>query len=179
MLLFPLPPDAELRLLERQHAEELFALCDANRARLAQYLPWIDATAGVEDTVAFIEQALAQFTAGDGFHGGIWCEGRLAGCIGMHQIDWQNDSVALGYWVAEEFGGRGLVTRAAAAVTRYALQELKLHRVEIRCAVDNHRSRRVAERLGFQLEGTLRGAQKIRNRYHDQFIFSRLATDRP
>lgn len=175
MFRFPLPPDAELRLLVAEHAEELFHLCDANRLRLSQFLPWIDTTYSAHDTRSFIKGALDQFAAGEGFHAGIWCEGRLAGCIGLHKIDWLNRSVSLGYWVSAEFSGRGLVTRAAAACTAYCFDELKLHRVEIRCAVQNEASRRVAERLGFEREGILRGAQKVRDRYFDMLIFSKLA----
>lgn len=175
MFCFPLPPDAELRLLQPEHAEELFALCDANRERLARFLPWIDLTGSPEDTRSFIGSALRQFAAGDGFHAGIWCEGRLAGCIGMHKIDWLNHCVSLGYWVADEFSGRGLVTRAAEAVTRHCFEQLHLHRVEIRCAVENHASRRVAERLGSEREGLLRGAQKVRERYLDMLIYAKVA----
>jgi len=175
MFCYWLPPDAELRLLTPSNAEELFAVCDANRLRLSQYLPWVDTTFSAHDTRSFIMGALDQFARGDGFHAGIWCEGRLAGCIGMHKIDWLNRSVSLGYWLAAEFSGRGLVTRAAAALTAYCFDDLALHRVEIRCAVENTASRRVAERLGFEREGVLRGAQKVRDRYLDMIIFSKLA----
>lgn len=175
MFRFPLPPDAELRLLQTEHAGELFALCDANRERLARFLPWIDLTHSPEDTRSFIVSALQQFAAGDGFHAGIWCEGRLAGCIGLHKIDWLNHCVAIGYWIAEEFSGRGLVTRAAAAITEYCFEQLHLHRVEIRCAVDNTASCRVAQRLGFEREGLLRGAQKVRDRYLDMLIYAKVA----
>ncbi len=173
----PLPPDAELRILELRHAEELYELCDTNRQRLAPYLPWIDSTWSQADTREFIEQGLQQFAAGQGFHCGIWCEGEIAGSVGMHKIDWLNHAVSIGYWISREFEGRGLVTRAAAALTDHCLHDLGLHRVEIRCATNNVPSQRVAERLGFSREGILRGAQKVRDGWLDMVVFSKLAAD--
>jgi ribosomal-protein-serine acetyltransferase len=168
---------AEVRLLERGHAGELFTLCDQNRDRLHPWLPWIDQTHSAGDVERFIESALAQFAAGLGFHAGLFHDGAMAGCIGMHPIDRQHKNVSLGYWVGSAFEGRGLITRAVAAVTTHCFDDLGLHRVEIRCAVENVRSRAVAERLGFQREGVLRGAQFAGGRWLDLYLFGKLATD--
>lgn len=175
MFSYALPPDAELRLLERHHAEALYAVCDRNRDRLREYLPWIDGTLSADDTRSFVERALQQFADGKGFHAGIWHNGNLAGCIGLHPIDAVNQAVALGYWLDKEHEGCGLMTRAAEAITNYCFREVGLHRVEIRCAVHNLRSQRVAERLGFVREGVLRHAQKVRQHWLDMVVFSKLS----
>jgi RimJ/RimL family protein N-acetyltransferase len=62
----------------------------------------------------------------------------------------------IGYWVRTGFEGRGYVTEAAAALERLAFEQLAARRVEIRMNDRNERSWRVAERLGFALEGIQR-----------------------
>ena len=62
------------------------------------------------------------------------------------------------------------------AVTQHA-HEAGIHRVELRAAVDNHASRRVAERAGFRLEGICRDAELLRGEYNDLAVYSHLATD--
>ena len=83
-----LTEDAELRLLEERHAQELTDLTDRNREHLRAWLPWVDATRTLEDRKNFIRGALEHFARNQGFVAGIWHEGRLAGVIGYDPIDW-------------------------------------------------------------------------------------------
>lgn len=175
---WPLPsPGAVLRRLHPDDAEALFVLCERNRERLGAYLPWIHRTRAVADVEAFLRGATAQHDAGLGFHAGIAVDGQLVGCAGMHAIDLEHRSVALGYWIDAAAEGRGLVTQAAAQLVRLCFAEYGLHRVEIRCAASNLRSRAVPLRLGFHEEGLLRAAQWVNGVPLDQYVFSKLATD--
>ena len=64
----------------------------------------------------------------------------------------------MGYVLARDFWGRGLMTEAAGAALRYGFEQMHLGVVSI-CHFDfNARSRRVIEKLGFTYEGTLRRA---------------------
>lgn len=57
----------------------------------------------------------------------------VAGGIGVHRLDKDpvyRDTAELGYWLAEPYWGRGLMTEAVRAVTRYAFDELGLFRIE-------------------------------------------------
>ena len=164
----------ELHMLELRDAGELFALVEANREHILPWLPWVSSTHSPDDVKNFIRSALKQFSDGNGFHAGISVEGRLAGCIGLHPVDWPNRNVAIGYWLAREWEGHGLITAAARELTRYCFDELGLERVEIRAAVENGRSRAVAERLGFTFEGTLRRMQLVNGRWLDQVVYSML-----
>jgi ribosomal-protein-serine acetyltransferase len=174
---WPLAENSEMRILSPADASELFALVCRNRNRLAEYLPWVHRTQAVSDVADFLTSAAGQHAAGLGFHAGIVWDGRLAGCAGMHPIDKLHRSVALGYWIDENAEGRGLATRATAQLVHLSFAEYGLHRVEIRCAVGNHRSRAIPLRLGFREEGILRHAQLVDGRWFDLHIFGRLATD--
>ena len=71
--------------------------------------------------------------------------------------------------------GHGYITRAARAVATRCVAA-GFHRVEIRARTDNARSRAVAERLGFQLEGVMRAAEWIGETPFDHAVFARIAT---
>lgn len=165
-----------LRLLEPRHAEPLFALTDANRAHLREWLPWLDSTTSVKDTLAFIQASQQQFASNNGFQAGIWYQDQIVGVIGF-RIAWQNQSTSIGYWLSREFQGRGIMTKACRALADYAFKELGLNRVEIRCAVENLKSRAIPERLGFKNEGTVRQAERLYERFLDIVIYGVLANE--
>lgn len=104
----------------------------------------------------------------------IVVEGRYAGNIEMRQQS--GHEAKLGYTAAPWARGRGVMADAVRAVTQHA-HEAGIHRVELRAAVDNHASRRVAERAGFTFEGIYRDAELLRGEYNDLAVYSHLATD--
>ncbi len=166
--------DTELRIPEERYAQKLFALIDANRTYLREWLPWVDQERSVEDTQGFIRGALQQFANNEGFQMGIWYKEQLTGVIGYHSIDWIDRKVEIGYWLAESFQGKGLMTKACKTLVAYAFNELKLHRVEIHCATNNKRSYAIPERLGFQQEGIMRDAEWLYDHFVDLMIYSML-----
>ncbi|HWQ54138.1 MAG TPA: GNAT family protein [Bryobacteraceae bacterium] len=167
----------ELRLLEERHAEELFCAVDRNRGRLRPWLNWVDRTLSAEDCRGFIRMALAQFAAREAMHVGIWEGRRLIGGSGHHRIDWVSRNTSIGYWLDAAAEGRGVVTRTCEALLNHLFGELRLHRVEIRCATANTRSAAVPARLGFTREGILRQAEWAGDRYNDLVVWSILADE--
>jgi ribosomal-protein-serine acetyltransferase len=170
-------PGIDLRLVEERHATPMFALVDQDRAYLREWLPWVDATLTEDDTLSFIRSTLEQLAGNRGFTAGIWKDDRVIGVIGTQRIDWLNRKVELGYWLGQAFQGNGIMTDVCRTVVTYILGELNLHRVEIRCASGNAKSLGIPRRLGFSLEGTIREAQLLHNRYHDLVIFGMLKDD--
>jgi [ribosomal protein S5]-alanine N-acetyltransferase len=64
------------------------------------------------------------------------------------------NSAYLGYWIARQFAGRGIMPTALAMVIDHCFGDAGLHRVEANIRPENAASRRVVEKLGFRLEGT-------------------------
>lgn len=172
----PLSGSARLRLLEESDAGELHTLIEDNRAELARWLPWAAAQTP-QDTLAFIRRTREQLTANDGFQVAVVCGEEIAGVIGYHRVDWVNRSTSLGYWLGERHRRQGTMTAAARMLTDHALATWELNRVEIRAAVENHRSRAVPERLGFREEGILRDAERVDERFLDYVVYSMLRLD--
>ncbi len=67
------------------------------------------------------------------------------------------------------------MTRAVGAFVQHLVEQRGVARVEIRAAVGNQRSRAVAERLGFELEGVLRSAQPALQGRHDVCVYGKTA----
>jgi ribosomal-protein-serine acetyltransferase len=175
MFSHPLGGDAALRLVSMGDAEMLFALVDANRVYLRQWLPWVAGTTHLDHTKRWIEGALRQYATNDGFEAGICLDGQIVGILGLNRINWANRSANIGYWLGEAFQGRGIVSMACQAVTSYAFSALNLNRVEIRAATMNHRSRAIPKRLNFEHEGTLREAEWLGDRFVDHEVYAMLA----
>jgi ribosomal-protein-serine acetyltransferase len=163
-----------LRLLEETDAEELYRLVDANRDHLAEWMPWA-AGQTLEQTANFIHASLRRHAERNGFEMGLILDERMIGAAGFAGIDWVARATSVGYWLALEHQGRGLMTRAVKALVDHAFGELELHRVEIQAAEGNRRSRAIPERLGFQEEGTLREAERVGGRYLDLVVYGLLA----
>jgi ribosomal-protein-serine acetyltransferase len=164
----------ELRPWDHRHAEELFAQVDRNRAHLRQWLPWVDSTHAVDDTRAFIRRAIEQHARNEGFHVGVFEGGRIVGGVGLVYLNWDHNRSEVGYWLSADVQGRGIMTRACGRVVDH-LFDVGVNRVEIRCGVENVRSRAVAERLRFAHEGIIRQVQRIRERYVDLAVYGMLA----
>ncbi len=74
--------------------------------------------------------------------------------------------------------GKGYVTEALKAMTEFAFDALKLHRIEAGCSVENIASWRVLEKAGFLRDGRIRQDMQVRkNVWHDEFVYGILETD--
>ena len=167
----------ELRLYAPHHAEEVFAVSNANREHIRVWLPWIDAVKTVDDTREFIKKSLEQYARDDGFQCGVWEDNIYVGGLGFHWINRTSNYTEIGYWLAKSAEGRGIMTSATRVLVDQALVTWKLNKVEIRAARGNHRSRAIPKRLGFTEEGTLRQIGRIGTTYHDLVVYGVTAAE--
>lgn len=99
----------------------------------------------------------------------------LVGSSGLHRLDWRVPKFEIGYWCRTRFAGQGYITEAVDGITTFAFDRLDAKRVEIRCDSLNHRSRKVAERAGFRLEGELRNAEvSVDGKPRDMLVYAML-----
>jgi ribosomal-protein-serine acetyltransferase len=180
MLRRELPGGYALRLLEESDADELFAVVDANREQLATWMPWARRDRAPEDTLPFIRATRKQIADNDGLQTTVVDPGgAIVGMVGMHRVDWADGRTSVGYWLARDAQGRGVMTEAVRAYVDYAFATLGLHRVVIEAAVENARSRAIPERLGFREEGVLREVERVGERMLDHVVYAMLVADWP
>lgn len=169
--------DIRLSIMDDVHAAELFRLVDSNRTHLREWLPWLDSQKSVADSQDFVRVMRQQFKNNESMTTGIWYKDSLCGVIGYHRFDWMNKSSMIGYWIAADYQGKGIMTEACRGMLDYGFTRLGLHRVEIKCATGNRRSCAIPERLGFVKEGIARHGEWLYDHHVDLAIYSMLAPD--
>ena len=162
----------KLKILEEREADQLFKLVDSNREYLGEFLPFVAYTTEVEHSKKFIHSALQQFARGDGFHCGIWYDQKLVGVIGLHYLDLVNKRTSIGYYLAEDFQKKGIMTRCTKALIQYVYEEYDINRIEIRMSTKNKKSRAIPIRLGFTQEGILRSDECLQGEFSDSYVYS-------
>lgn len=141
---------------------EMAVVITQSLSHLRPWMPWAQDPPSAESAELVVRRMQADFIARQDlcFHlyarRGDGSLGRLLGGTGLHRIDWVVRKFEIGYWVRPDAAGQGHVSEAVRLLTVLAFGPLDAQRVEIRCDPDNTRSRAVAERCGFQLEGVLR-----------------------
>jgi ribosomal-protein-alanine N-acetyltransferase len=98
---------------------------------------------------------------------------RLVGQIALRTVNLEFGDGQITYWVLPGSRHEGVATRATTEVSRWAFDDLGLHRLEIRHSVANPWSCRVAEKVGFALEGTMRSALLHEDGWHDMHVHAR------
>ncbi|THB81148.1 MAG: N-acetyltransferase [Desulfobacteraceae bacterium] len=104
-------------------------------------------------------------------------EPKLIGTCILFSFSEQCKRAEIGYILAKEFWGKGLMNEALTALIDYAFKELALNRIEADIDPRNSASEKILRRLGFLKEGHLRERWIINNEVTDSFIFGLLKKD--
>jgi [ribosomal protein S5]-alanine N-acetyltransferase len=108
----------------------------------------------------------------------VTSEGEIGGHIEFFKPVAYWDAFELSYQLyGERFAGHGYTTEAVQLTVDYLFANKKQHRIHLVIVPENAASRRIAEKCGFVLEGTVRGAFFNNGRNHDVLLYSLLRTD--
>jgi RimJ/RimL family protein N-acetyltransferase len=147
---------------------------------LKLWMPWAQKPLSQEEMEANVRQAHCQFLERSDLRFHLFEKGSnlFVGSSGLHRIDWSIRKFEIGYWCRKRLMGKGYITEAVRGLTVFAFEMLKANRIEIRCDQRNVRSRKVAERLGYTLEGVLRNDQlAVDHRLRNTCIYSMIPED--
>lgn len=149
-------PRLVLRAPHPDYAQEINDAIRDSFEELRAWMEWAQKMPSVEDSRAQQDRGRRDFLARADLPVMLFLGDRIVGGSGLHRIDWSVPCFEIGYWVRTPDSGRGYVTEAAIALEHLAFETLGARRVEIRADTRNTRSRRIPERLGYDLEGVLR-----------------------
>ena len=144
-------------------------------------MPWANHVKSLDDQIVKFRQCRAGFDLGEDLTYAIFDrdDREVLGGTGLHARVGKGGK-EIGYWIHVNHVNRGLATEAAGAMTRVGFEIEGLDRVEIHCGPTNVASRRVAEKLGFQHEATLRRRMIVTGREpRDTMVWVLFADDYP
>lgn len=165
-----------LRPFRRRDVGPLHDAIEMSLSDLQPWLPWVDGYNRAvsqrfvrESVAAWAEQRAYDFTIRT-----IDDQGRHIGNVSIWPVSAQNSIGEVGYWIRSDETGKGYGAEATTRIIQVGFEEMKLHKVQLRIAVGNIRSERIARNLGFVLEGTLRDEVKVGSRWLDHTVWSLL-----
>ena len=155
-------------------ADTLFELIELNREHLGKRMPWVEYHLTKAGTFNFIISSENSLLNKRGMSAGMFYQGILCGVIGLSNTDMMNKNTSMGYWISKEYQGKGIVINSCRALINHCFYTMGLHRVEIRCAIDNFRSQSIPKKLGFLQEGVLRQDEYLNGKFVDHCLFAML-----
>ncbi len=174
--MFRLDGDVELRPWRQEDAQ---ALVDAAQDPDIQQWNRPGRDVSLQDARARIARWHERWTSEQT---AIWAVARLGerpmGLIGWGDIDLSGGSAEILYWLLPAGRGAGVITDATVRLSRWAVDDLGLHRLRLAHSVANPASCRVATRAGFALEGTMRRALLHADGWHDEHLHARVRGDK-
>ncbi|WP_086983802.1 GNAT family N-acetyltransferase [Vibrio aphrogenes] len=161
----------ELALVEPKLASKYFKIVSNQRDYLSEWLAWPSYAENEEFFLDFIKKSLHDYADGKSLVCTMMFKNEVAGNISFNSINHDLQKVEIGYWLRRDLQGMGIVSKSLSMLINYAFTELNMQKVEISAAVDNQASRRVCERLGFQLEGIITRAENLNGRIVDHAVY--------
>ena len=136
---------------------KIFNTLNDEREYMREWLPFVDTTQEEEDTANFVNHVLQtedkQFT--------IYYQEKFVGLVGFKDTDKLNKKLEIGYWLSQYAQGKGIMQQSVFALLQLAFDEMDMNRIQIKVAVENNKSRRIPERLGFLEEGIERDGELL------------------
>ena len=170
-MILPITESVNLKPLATEDAPVLFSLINENRAYLKEWLPWLDDNTREEHSRSFIASTIESRAHGSSLVFGVFHNETLVGVCGFNTIDRRYNFAEIGYWLAENMNGKGIITRCVEKLIAYAFVQLNLEKVYVSVATDNIRSRAVCERLELPVDQIMPGAGNLYGKAVDQIRY--------
>ncbi|PAJ73385.1 RimJ/RimL family protein N-acetyltransferase [Pseudoalteromonas sp. NBT06-2] len=161
----------KLVLIEQKFASQYFEIVNREREYLSQWLAWPPHANNEDFFLSFIRRSLNDYKDGKSLVCSMLYKDKLVGNISFNSINNELKKVEIGYWLSAEYQGNGIVTKSVSKLIEMAFTELNILKIQISVAVENQPSRKVCERLGFNLEGIITHAENLNGRVVDHAIY--------
>ncbi len=157
---------------------------DAVRASLPELEEWLPWAIGYDRSVAhrFVRDSASAWNDSRAYDFAIRLHEEPdfhVGNISVWPTSPANRVGEIGYWIRSDLTGERIGTEVTARTVQVGFEELNYHKITLRIAVGNERSDRIAKRLGFTFEGTLRDEVKVGTTWIDHTSWSLLEEEWP
>ena len=165
-----------LRKIAVENTADMYSY--ASLESVTKYLLWTPHL-NMHETKGYIEYLQREYRKGNYADWGITYKENnvFIGTIGFANIDTDNNSGEIGYVLNPQYHHKGIMTEALTRVLEFAFGTLSLHRVQLRIMEGNEPSVKLAERMGFTYEGTLRDVILCKGSYRTVKFYSMLDDD--
>lgn len=159
-----------LRFIKRSDARSIAEHADNPNISRFTFIPH---PYGIDDARKFIAHTLLVRKEKSGYHLGMEdpATGRIIGMVGLEAFSKNHHRAEMGYWLSEQYWGRGITPEAITMMLDQAFGPLELVRVYAHVFPENTQSIRVLEKVGFVHEGLLRQHVRKADGYHDCHFF--------
>ncbi|WP_033540998.1 GNAT family N-acetyltransferase [Planococcus sp. CAU13] len=175
---FPELETPRLRLIQirPEHADALFGILSMDEVTRYYGMDSIEDRAIAEKMV---EAFQIGFEAQRSYRWGLQLKdtGEFIGTIGLNNLNTSSKKSEIGYELHPAFWRQGLAKEAVIEVLRYSFEDLGIYRIGAVTYPANEASNKMLQKLGFKVEGTLRGYLFQRGESHDALISSLLRTE--
>lgn len=162
-----------LRPLVMRDARDFFTY--ARDPRVAEYVLW-DPHTSLGQTRSILRNLMAS-SKQETLHTKAMVlkeSGRMVGTLGLVARDWENQAAEVGFSLAADLWGQGLMTEALRAYLAYLFHQPGIHRVEAQHDVYNPASGVVMQKAGMQAEGILKERIHYKGRYASVALYAAL-----
>lgn len=127
----------------------------------------------LQDTERYIQQQLA-LEKDNAFIWGVTLadENRVIGTIQLTNYSAVHNRAKLSFILSEDYWAQGIMAEAGEAVVHFAFQQLHIHKIIAECFIENHRTHRVLQKLGMELEGIAKKHFWLNDHYHDVILYA-------
>lgn len=130
----------------------------------------------LEETREFVEEMLRRESAGTHLYASVVLKSTLEviGTVMIFGFDKEANYAEIGYVFHKDHWGKGYGTEAVSLVSKFAFEELNLHKLNARVVDTNIGSSRILEKNGFELEGRFKDHYFIEGKYYDGLFLGKL-----
>ncbi|MDD1793721.1 GNAT family N-acetyltransferase [Enterovibrio makurazakiensis] len=171
MFTLSLDDELSLSLVQHSYAKDYYRIVCGEREYLSEWLAWPPHANGEAFFEQFIKGALHGYAEGKSLTCAMIYQGNVVGNVSFNSISRSLKKVEIGYWLSNEYQGKGIASRCVLALVQLAFDEMGIEKVQIAAATGNQPSRRLCERLGFRLEGVITNAEDLNGRIVDHAIY--------
>lgn len=163
--------DIQLALVQPSFAAQYYSLVSTQKSDLGEWLSWPLHAHSEKFFADFILHALHDYADGKSMTCAIIYRGEIVGNVSFNTINVSLKKVQIGYWLAVNYRGKGIMSTVVGKMMEFAFNQLAMQKVEIFAATENIPSRAVCERLNMHLEGVITQAENLNGRIVDHAMY--------